>query len=104
MIKWRLSDEPIAEDESEDYRDEEVRKNTRCSIFLGYTSNMASCGMREYIRYHGACSLAPKRSEPMKFGMMRAINGVANVIHAHDEGGRGFPEEYMDWMALQYEL
>lgn len=51
MIKWRLSDEPIAEDEAEDYRDEEVRKNTRCSIFLGYTSNMASCGMREYIRY-----------------------------------------------------
>lgn len=51
MIKWRLSDEPIAEDETDQYRDEEVRKNTRCSILLGYTSNMASCGMREYIRY-----------------------------------------------------
>ena len=51
MIKWRLSDEPIAEDEQEEYKDEETRKNTRCTIFLGYTSNMASCGMREYIRY-----------------------------------------------------
>lgn len=51
MIKWRLSDEPIDEDETEEYRDPEVRKNTRCTIFLGYTSNMASCGMREYIRY-----------------------------------------------------
>jgi deoxyhypusine synthase len=51
MIKWRLSDEPIEEDETEDYCDPEVRKNTRCTIFLGYTSNMASCGMRDYIRY-----------------------------------------------------
>jgi deoxyhypusine synthase len=51
MIKWRLSDEKIEEDEDEKYLDEEVRKNTRCTIFLGYTSNMASCGMREYIRY-----------------------------------------------------
>lgn len=51
MIKWRLSQEPVAEDEDDQYKDEEVRKNTRCTIFLGYTSNMASCGMREYIRY-----------------------------------------------------
>lgn len=51
MIKWRLSDEPIDEDENENYKDPEVRKKTRCTIFLGYTSNMASCGMREYLRY-----------------------------------------------------
>jgi len=51
MIKWRLSDEPISEDETEEYKDPELRKKTRCTIFLGYTSNMASCGMREYIRY-----------------------------------------------------
>lgn len=51
MIKWRLSDEPIDEDETEEYKDEAKRKETRCTIFLGYTSNMASCGMREYIRY-----------------------------------------------------
>jgi len=30
MIKWRLSDDPIAEDETEEFRNEEVRKNTRC--------------------------------------------------------------------------
>jgi deoxyhypusine synthase len=51
MINYRLSDDPIEEDEVEHYRDPEVRKNTRCTIFLGYTSNMASCGMRDYIRY-----------------------------------------------------
>ena len=51
MIKWRLSDEPIGDDESEEKKDPEFRKNARCTIFLGYTSNMASCGMREYIRY-----------------------------------------------------
>lgn len=51
MIKWRLSDDPIDEDETDHYRDPEVRKNERCTIYLGYTSNAASCGMRDYIRY-----------------------------------------------------
>lgn len=51
MIKWRLSDEPIKEDESEELKILENRKEVRCTIFVGYTSNMASCGMREYIRY-----------------------------------------------------
>mgnify|MGYP000262125679 CR=1 FL=1 len=51
MIKWRLSDEEIQADEKEEEKDPEFRANTRCTIFLGYTSNMASCGMREYIRY-----------------------------------------------------
>ena len=51
MIKWRLSDDPIAEDETDEFKDPEKRKNTRCQILLGYTSNMASCGMREYLRY-----------------------------------------------------
>jgi len=51
MIKFRLSDDPIEEDETEEFLDPEVRKNTRCTIYLGYTSNAASCGMRDYIRY-----------------------------------------------------
>lgn len=50
-INWRLSDEPIAADEAEQYLDPEVRKNTRATIFLGYTSNQVSCGNREVIRY-----------------------------------------------------
>lgn len=51
MIKWRLIDEKIDEDESDYYKDNKIREKTRCTIFLGYTSNMASCGMREIIRY-----------------------------------------------------
>lgn len=51
MIRWKLCDEEIDEDESDYYKDMNVRKKTRCTIFLGYTSNMASCGMREIIRY-----------------------------------------------------
>ena len=39
MINWRLSDEPIAEDETEEYKDQVKRENTHCTIFLGYTSN-----------------------------------------------------------------
>jgi len=51
MINWRLSHEKIEEDESKEYLDQAVREKTRCTIFLGYTSNMASCGMREILRY-----------------------------------------------------
>lgn len=51
MIKWRLSDEPVAADEDEELKSPEKRKQVRCTIFLGYTSNMISCGMREIIRY-----------------------------------------------------
>ncbi|KAF7977669.1 hypothetical protein HWV62_3112 [Athelia sp. TMB] len=49
MRKWRLSDEPLAEDESDEYSKAEVRFKTRCNIFLGYTSNLISSGLREVI-------------------------------------------------------
>jgi deoxyhypusine synthase len=48
---WRLSDEPIQEDEADEYMDAEVRAQTRCNIFLGYTSNLISSGLREVILY-----------------------------------------------------
>lgn len=52
MRAWRLSDEPIKGDElDEELKDPEVRKKTKCTIFLGYTSNMISSGVRETIRY-----------------------------------------------------
>ena len=51
MIKWRLTDEPIKQNEEEFFTLEENRKNVRCTIFLGYTSNMMSSGVREIIRY-----------------------------------------------------
>ena len=47
MIFWRLSDEkPDPEKESDEYLDPDVRIKTRCTIFLGFTSNMSSCGIR----------------------------------------------------------
>jgi len=51
MIKWRLSHEKVTAATPAHLRDPVVRENVRCTIFLGYTSNMSSCGMREYIRY-----------------------------------------------------
>lgn len=51
MISWRLSDEPINERDDEETKDPVYRANKRCTIYLGYTSNMVSCGMRDIIRY-----------------------------------------------------
>ncbi|KIM68572.1 hypothetical protein SCLCIDRAFT_104660 [Scleroderma citrinum Foug A] len=51
MRTWRLSDEPISPDDPDQYTDPEVRAQTRCNIFLGYTSNLISSGLREVIKY-----------------------------------------------------
>ena len=51
MRAWRLSDVPITENEDDDYKDPQVRRNTKAKIFLAYTSNMISSGVREVIRY-----------------------------------------------------
>jgi len=52
MISWRLSDEPIdLKKDADEYLDLEYRKTVRCKIFLGYTSNMVSCGLRETLRF-----------------------------------------------------
>lgn len=51
MLNWRLSDEPIREDESEEYLDPEFRANHKCKIWLSMTSNVVSCGLREIIKY-----------------------------------------------------
>jgi hypothetical protein len=48
---WRLSHEPMPEDEDDEYRSPESRAQTRCNIFLGYTSNLISSGLREIILY-----------------------------------------------------
>jgi deoxyhypusine synthase len=52
MRSWRLSDEPLGEDEE----DSEDRKDRKCKIFLGYTSNLISSGLREVF-----CFLAKNR-------------------------------------------
>ena len=44
--------EPLPKDFSDDLNDDEFTKiKNSCTIFLGYTSNMASCGVRESIRF-----------------------------------------------------
>lgn len=50
MLAYRLSDDPY-DPEKAWPEDPAERAKVRCKIFLGYTSNMISCGMREYIRF-----------------------------------------------------
>ncbi|RHZ03001.1 hypothetical protein DYB37_003714 [Aphanomyces astaci] len=51
MRAWRLSDEPIDENDDDELQDPAVRANTTCKIFLGYTSNLISSGLRETLRF-----------------------------------------------------
>eukprot|EP00887_Chlorella_sp_A99_P001468 scaffold8.g1468.t1 len=49
MLRWRLSDEPLAEDDV--LPDPAARAGVKTKIFLGYTSNLVSSGVREHIRF-----------------------------------------------------
>ncbi|XVF84097.1 hypothetical protein PTKIN_Ptkin16aG0547400 [Pterospermum kingtungense] len=51
MLDWRLSDETITEDCSEEEKDPSYRESIRCKVFLGFTSNLISSGVRDTIRY-----------------------------------------------------
>ena len=51
MLSWRLSDRPVSENDPDELKDLTVRQQTRCKIFLSYTSNMISSGIRETIRF-----------------------------------------------------
>ncbi|EGD79119.1 deoxyhypusine synthase [Salpingoeca rosetta] len=51
MLDWSLADEPVKEGEDEELRDPEARKKVKTKIFLGYTSNMISAGVRDTIRF-----------------------------------------------------
>lgn len=42
---------PIRETDQEDHKIASYRENQRCTIFLAYTSNMISCGVRESIKF-----------------------------------------------------
>ena len=51
MLKWRLSDITVGPNDPEELQSFEARNKQRCTIFLSYTSNMISSGIRETIRF-----------------------------------------------------
>nr|CAG28992.1 homospermidine synthase [Heliotropium indicum] len=51
MLKWRLSHETPTEGCSEQEKDPAYRESVKCKIFLGFTSNLTSSGVRETLRY-----------------------------------------------------
>ena len=51
MRSWRLSDDPVADNEDDDLKTHEARSKVQCKIFLGYTSNLISAGVRETLRF-----------------------------------------------------
>ena len=50
-LDWRLADVCISEDCNEQEKNLLYREAVRCKIFLGFTSNLISSGVRDIIRY-----------------------------------------------------
>ncbi|GJN23376.1 hypothetical protein PR202_gb11020 [Eleusine coracana subsp. coracana] len=51
MLDWRLSHEKPREDCDEAELDPKYRESVKCKIFLGFTSNLVSSGIRDTIRF-----------------------------------------------------
>jgi len=52
MVKLSCRAKPLPEDmEDVSEEDEFIRRNSSCTIFLGFTSNMVSAGIRDTIRF-----------------------------------------------------
>ncbi|XP_004287516.1 PREDICTED: deoxyhypusine synthase-like [Fragaria vesca subsp. vesca] len=51
MLDWRLADEAVADDCGEEERDAKFRESVKCKVFLGFTSNLVSSGLRDVFRY-----------------------------------------------------
>lgn len=51
MLSWSLADEPVPADEEDEFKDPEKRERVRTKIWLSYTSNLISSGLRESIRF-----------------------------------------------------
>ncbi|KAF0911418.1 hypothetical protein E2562_008294 [Oryza meyeriana var. granulata] len=51
MLEWRLSHEKPHEDCDEAELDPTYRESVKCKIFLGFTSNLVSSGIRDVIRF-----------------------------------------------------
>ncbi|KAF7034547.1 hypothetical protein CFC21_045548 [Triticum aestivum] len=51
MLDWSLSHEKPSEDCDEAELDPKYRESVRCKIFLGFTSNLVSSGIRDVIRF-----------------------------------------------------
>ena len=51
QLDWSLADVPVADNEDDDLKDVEARRKVKTKVFLGYTSNMVSAGVRETIRF-----------------------------------------------------
>ncbi|KAG9153089.1 hypothetical protein Leryth_012351 [Lithospermum erythrorhizon] len=51
MLSWRLAHESPSEDCTQEEKDPAFRESIKCKIFLGFTSNLVSSGLRETFRY-----------------------------------------------------
>jgi len=51
MLDWSLLSEPLPNDEEDSFKHPEVRKRVQTKIWLSYTSNLISSGLRESIRF-----------------------------------------------------
>ncbi|XP_021770805.1 deoxyhypusine synthase-like [Chenopodium quinoa] len=51
MLDWRLVNETPDEDCSKEERDLVYRESVGCKVFLGFTSNLISSGVRDTVRY-----------------------------------------------------
>lgn len=88
MRSWTLADEPVAEDEDEELCDVEARRRVGTTIFLGYTSNLISSGLREVICFlvkHKLVSAVVTTAGGIEEDIIKCL-GTTHLGHFHLDG------------------
>ncbi|KIY42911.1 Deoxyhypusine synthase [Fistulina hepatica ATCC 64428] len=106
MRTWRLSDDPVLEDEDPVLVDPVARANVKCNIFLGYTSNLISSGLRDVIRYlvqHKHVAALVTTAGGIEEDIIKCLAPTfLGATFAHDEHGNPMAREsrYVDGFTL----
>ncbi|KAG5219412.1 Deoxyhypusine synthase [Salix suchowensis] len=87
---------PVAEDELEEFTSNEVRSQVKCNVFLGYTSNLISSGLREIFLYlvkHKHCLGQTYLADFHLDGAdlrKRGMNRIGNLVVPNDNYCKSF--------------
>merc|ERR1719265_651534 len=89
MLDWSLANEPVAADEDDEFKDPAVREKVRTKIFLAYTSNLISSGLRETLRFlmqHQMVQVACSTAGGIEEDIIKCL-GPTHVGDFHLPGG-----------------
>ena len=75
----------MTSDTQSEWQDAKTREQTRCKIFLGYTSNLVSAGTREQLKYlakHSMVDVIVSSAGGIEEDFIKVSQGLCNTVYS----------------------